>query len=56
MKKYIYALLISCLITIIFRIIFSYFQFDSDFLIGWLACTAYFFTLDYHNNQKKKLL
>jgi len=49
MKKYLYAILFSFLVTIVFGTIFNYFGYDGKFLTGWFACTAYFITLDYHN-------
>jgi hypothetical protein len=42
MKKYIYAILISLLTTVVFRLIFNNFDFDADFMIGWLGAMAYF--------------
>jgi len=53
MKKYIYSLLISLLTMVIFQTVFSYLNFDSDFLVGWFACMGFYITLDYHERKNK---
>ena len=51
MKKYIYGFLISILTMLTLSIIFDYFNFDGDFIVGWLSCMSLYITIDYFDKK-----
>lgn len=50
--KYFYSIGMSLLIVVLLRVIFSYFNYDGEFLIGWFGCMTYYITLEYNERNK----
>ena len=52
--KYIWAILVSIIVVVVFTIIFNYFNYDGRFLTGWFGAMGYYITLDLHRYKKEE--
>lgn len=51
--KYLAAIAIALLVVVLTRIIFAYFGYESEFLVGWFGATGYFITLEIAEKTKQ---